>query len=740
MLPWTNYARMMTAALWVLAAQGAWAVDTRHNGLIMPSNEPKFGTQKPMSSIGDVAKPDKDEPVVMEADAVGYDKDNSIAIAKGNVTVAQGAYVLKADTITYYQRTNLVMASGNVTVLQPTGDVFFAESAELKDNMQAGVIRNFQARMSDNSVFAATEARKIDAATTQLKQAVYTPCNLCEDMAPFWQIKAGEMTIDEREEDIIYRNARMELGGIPVIYTPYLSQPTPDAGARSGFLTPEYSTSDNLGSAVKVPYYWRIDHDKDITLTPWYMSDEGGLLEGDYRQLTNDGEYSAEFSITNPTKRDGLGNETDGHELRGHIYAEGREALGDYSRLGFDINRTTDDTYTRRYGFGSQPVLFSRLYAEAAKKRNYALAQALAIQGLRATDDTDTTPMVLPTIEGYYETEPYESGLKLHAFGDAQSLTRKIGADQHRMSVTAGATLPYVTEGGHVLTSTVNLRQDLYQVENVATTSDPSFDGGVSRTIPQAAVEWRYPLIKPMASGDSITIEPIVLAVAQPNGSNPDRIPNEDNTLVELSDTNLFSLDRMPGLDTVDSGSRAAYGLRTQYLFAGGEALNALFGQNYSVNEDTPFPNSTNPGEHASDYIGRLGLYADPVEVTYRFAFDNETFSSNRTEFTLAFNKPWLTMYAAYRSLDGNLYLGDSEEASLYASVPLASEWDVFVTGRRDLQLDQMIAAGGGLTYHNECFSLMLQGLRNYTRDRDIEPDTSITLRVGFKNLGEFGD
>lgn len=724
------------------AAAPALAMDTTAaTGLILPDDKPMFADERPFTGIGqsDEAR-DDNEPVTMEAEAVGYDKDNAIAIARGNVTVAQGKYVLTADKITYYQMQNLVVAQGNVSVLQPSGDVIFAEEAELKDNMERGVVQAISARMADNSVFAAREARKIDVATTELKKAVYTPCNLCSDAAPFWQIKASEMRIDEREEEITYRNARMEMGGVPILYTPYMSQPTPGAPGRSGFLTPEYSSNNNLGRTVKVPYYWRIAHDKDLTVTPWYLSEEDWLLQGDYRQLTDGGNYEAQFSVTNPTKRDGAGNRTDGREMRGHIFAHGEEEIGEHSRLGLDINRTTDDTYIRRYGFGAQRVLFSRVYAEAAEKRNYALAQALAIQGLRATDNPDTTPQVLPMLEGYYETTPNENGMRLHAFGNVQSLTREIGADQHRVSATVGGSLPYVSEGGHILTSTVNLRQDVYNVDNVTIPGDPSFDGTITRTIPQGALEWRYPLINPMTSGDSITLEPIVMAVAQPNGGNPVEIPNEDNTLIELTDTNLFALDRMPGLDTVDSGTRVAYGFRTRYLFTGGESIDALLGQNYSFSDDTPFPNSTTPGQNASDVIGRLGLFANPIGLTYRFALDQNTMSPNRNELGFSFSKPWLNFQASYRSLDDNRYLSDREEAIMYASVPLSDEWSIFGSGRRDLTVDQMIATGAGLTYQNECFSLMLQALRTYTRDRDIEPNTSITLRVGFKNLGEFGD
>ncbi len=725
----------------VLLASAAQAIESVEHGLVLPDGGKYFESSDSMGrAVKPAAKLSDSEPVTMEADAVGYDRENGIAVAAGNVTVVQGMYVLKADKLTYYQLQNLAVAEGNVSVLQPTGDVYFADSAQLKSDMQQGVIYAFQARMTDNSVFAAREARKVDAATTELKKAIYTPCNLCETAAPFWQVKASKMTVDDRAEEITYRNARMEIGGVPVFYTPYLSQPTPDAAARSGFLTPEYASSNNLGRSVKVPYYWRIDHDKDVTLTPWYMTDEGWLLEGDYRQLTDRGDYEMEFSATNPQKRDGLGNMTDGHEFRGHIYARGEEQIGDYSRLGFDINRTTDDTYIRRYGFGAQRVLFSEVYAERAEQRNFVMARALGIQGLRATDDPDTTPLVLPTLEGYYETRPYDSGLRLHAFGDAQSLSREIGADQNRLSTTLGATLPYVTEGGHVLTSTANLRQDYYQLDDVPVPGSPAFSGNKLRTVPQAALEWRYPLIKTMQSGDSVTLEPIALAVVQPNGGNPIEIPNEDNTLIELSDTNLFSIDRMPGLDTVDSGTRAAYGFRTRYLFTGGESLDGLFGQNYSFSDDTPFPNSTTPGQNVSDYIGRLGFDAAPVNLSYRFALDHSTLTANRSEVTLGFADTWLNLMATYRALNNNRYLRDSEEGTLYASVPVSDEWSIYGSGRRDMALDQMIAASAGVIYHNECFSLMLQGLRSYTRDRDIEPDTQITLRIGFKNLGEFGD
>ncbi len=710
--------------------------DTSSGGIMLPHKNSYFPKQK---SVKGVAKMDKNAPLTMEADSMGFDSENHIAIAKGNVTVVQGLYVLKADQIIYYQEKNLVVAEGHVSALQPSGDIYFSDTAQMTDDMSQGIMQQFQARMTDSSVFAANEAHKINAGVTKLSQGTYTPCKLCDNLPPFWQLRANKIRVDEANEKITYHDASVELEGVPVLYTPYMSQPTPDSSAKSGFLTPEYFSNSNLGRGTRTPYYLRLSEDKDVTITPWFMVDQAWLLQGDYRQLTDHGNYSLQFSATDPDALDSNGNKTSGNEFRGHIYAKGVEDLTDDSRIGFDINRATDDTYLRRYGFGSQALLFSRAYAEADEQRNYIIAQAISIQGMLATDNSRTTPQVLPNIDGYYETKPDDNGIRYHVAGDVQALTRDIGASQNRVSSAVGASLPTITGDGEVITTSLNLRQDVYQLDDVPVAGEPDFTGTKARTIPQASLQWQDPLIKSTTAGDAITIEPIMLAVAQPTGENPVEIDNEDNTLVELSDTNIFSTDRMPGLDTVDSGSRVAYGARAQYLFAAGESIDGLLGQNYSFN-DTPFPNSTTPGKHISDYIGRIGFDAQPVNIAYRFGLSPDSLAANRNEVSFTFNRPWLNLQADYRALNHNQYLNDSKEATLYAKTPLGEEWDIYGSGRRDLVLDQMIAAAMGIVYHNDCFAVTLQGLRNYTRDRDIEPDTQFTLRVAFKNIGEFGD
>ena len=730
-----QYPLLMMAMMMVPGA-GWCAFTSQNSGLFLEQAPPRAAAVDVTEREGVKKVDEKDPPIVFTADEVGYDQNSAIVIARGKVQIQQGEYVVFADQITYYQNKDTVVAEGNVSILQPTGDVFFSERAQLNNALKTGVIDAFKARLADNSVFVAERAVKVNPALTQLSSASYTPCNVCEEFAPFWQLNADDVQIDEKEERVTYHDATMEFGGVPVFYSPYLSHPTPDAQAKSGFLPPQYGRNSNLGSVVRVPYYWRIDHDKEAIITPWYTTQEGVLLQGGYRQLTNNGFYDFDGSASFPEQRDPAGNPVGGTDFRGHLFAKGIEQVTDITRVGFDIQRASDDTFLRRYSLGDQPTLFSRLFAEAAEGRNFASMQALSIQGLRATDDSRVTPYVLPWMQAYYESKPDEIGLKYHVSGDIQALGREQGISQRRVSVTTGASIPYVTDAGHIFTGTVNLRQDLYQTDNIVVNGTP-IDNTNYRVLPQVALEWRLPLVNHIGR-DSWTVEPLVLGVLQSNGGNPAGISNEDSKLLELTDTNLFSLNRMPGLDVIDNGPRVAYGARTQYLFSDGTSIDGLLGQNYNPN-NTPFPNSITPGEDFSDFIGRIAYNVAPFVFSYRFAMDKEEYKTNRNELLFSFDRPWLYVATSYRSIDNNRFLTSSEEGAMFASLPVTDSWSVHGQARRNFTTDQFVNNGAGVMYKNECFNLTFDVQRSFTRDRDVEPTTAFLLRVAFKNLGEFG-
>ena len=94
-----------------------------------------------------------------------------------------------------------------------------------------------------------------------MKRSVYSPCDLCKNdpsAPPAWQFKAREISDDKELKLIEFRDAVLEVDGVPIFYTPYLSEPDPSVKRASGFLTPLRGTVTLGGRVVNdVPPYRR---------------------------------------------------------------------------------------------------------------------------------------------------------------------------------------------------------------------------------------------------------------------------------------------------------------------------------------------------------------------------------------------------------------------------------------------------------------------------------------------------
>ncbi len=678
-----------------------------------------------------------DKPVFLSAQELGYDRKKAVVIALGKVQIIQDGIILLADKLSYHQNSNEVFASGNVSIRQPNGDVLFADKVRLKENLSEGVINNFRARMSDDSLFAAREARRIDNNIIEMDKAVYSPCKLCGDDNPLWQMKAEKVTLNEAEQLVEYKNARLELWGVPVAYTPYFRHATPNADAQSGLLVPEAGADSELGTFLKVPLYASIAPNIDATITPMWLGKEAPVLSGEYRHLFNNGYMQLRGSITNPDRRDEFGNLASGKEIRGHIDALGEFKLSDTWHWGFDVNRATDDTYLRRYDISSEDTLESRLYAEHIENRRYFGVQALAFQGLRATDDSDTTPLISPIADFSWESAPNWLNSRFTVDAGTMVLSRDVGAQSRRLSMQAGWELPVITNGGHVFETKASVRGDVYSVEDVTRaglTND--FDGTPARVIPQLELGWRYPLLNQYAANRSLLIEPIAQFIVSPGGSNSDKIPNEDSLIPEFNDSNLFDGNRFAGYDRVETGPRFNFGVQGLWQFADTSNLDFSFGQHYRTDQDSPFPFSNDLTEERSDYVGRLAINWDTNFTTaYRFRLDKDDLSPKRTEINTGLNLNPFFLNVDYLDLSNDSFLDDRQEIVASGSVALTDYWTLFAGTRRDLQENQQTVANAGFKYQDECFKLYGNFNRSLIRDRDIEPSSSFVLRVELENL-----
>jgi LPS-assembly protein len=704
----------------------------------------------------------EDQPVLLKADEITYDESLSLVTARGHVEISQGDRVLHADTVTYNEKTKVMTASGNVALMESTGEVYFSDYAEFTNEMRDGVVAALRVLLSDNSRMAATGGKRINGTITELHKGVFSPCDLCKKdptRPPIWQIKAVRIVHDSEAKEIEYRDAILELAGIPVFYTPYLSQPDPTVHRRSGFLFPSFGHETGLGSVLKTPYYWDLGPDRDVTLSPYFTTDQGPVLETEYRQRFTNGSLFFDGSLTYGDAS-GSAVPTGQQEYRGHIIGNGRFDIDDTFRTGFDLARATDATYMRRYGFGgggngigsanSTNELTTTAYVEGFSERNYGRISGYTFQDIQAGANSSQTPLILPLAQYNYVGSPDKLGGHAGLDANVLDLTRETGADSRRISLRPSWQLPYTSPAGYVTTWTTSLQADAYNVNNVPLGNGSSFSGTTGRLFPQTAVDWRFPFSK---HHDSFTevLEPIAGAVAAPNGSNPSRIPNEDSVAVDFDDTNLFSMSRYPGVDRVEGGERVIYGLRWGAYGQTGGSTEAFVGQSYAFQKHPDFGIGSGLENNASDVVGRLRVSPnDYFDFLYRFRTDASDGTFRRNEVGVSVGPPRFRLTNDYVFLRAQpdqaaqlsqLANGNREQMSTTLSVGLSDHWSIGAQTVNDLTS----ATGGPLfnsgtvTYTDECLTVTTTLFRRYTSDRDLTPATGIFVNFIFKYLGDFG-
>lgn len=685
------------------------------------------------------------KPAEIEADSMNYDQKTLKVIASGNVEVKQDGRLLKADSITYDKKTNVITADGNVSILNPDGNVFFADSIELTDDMKRGVVENFRSKFIDESRIKASKAKKLSAAIIELLDVSYSPCPVCVDnkeQKPLWSLTAKKAEIDNDKQRVAYNHAFFRVKDVPILYTPYMSHATPGADRKSGFLIPKYKSDDIFGTTVKTPYYYNIAPNKDAVITPTFTTEEGVVLDARYNHLLKSGKYYLEASITNPDEVDNAGNKIGDSKIRGHIEGKGEFSINPTWTWGFDAKRSTDDTYLRKYDYGEEDVLTSKLYVTNISGRSSVNIETISFQGLNVDDDAGETPLILPNANMHYESDKGQYSERWVADFNALSLKRDEGVSSNRLSAKGGIKTSKVTKSGSVFELYTTIRTDAYHVDNVPNGAD-TLNGGEVRFIPEVELKWSLPAVK-NTPNRSFFIEPLAQLIVSPYGGNPDKIPNEDSQDIEFSDENLFNSNRFSGLDRIESGPRVNYGIRSRISDDKYGDVDILFGQNYRTKVDNNFSAQSGLDDYFSDYVGRVGYQANEMlEFSYRFRIDKDNFTFNKTAVGAELDLSPIQLNLDYVSIGeafdatSSAVSGDNRETIIASGVfDINEKWQLSGEGNRNLEDGDWVSTKANLLYKGDCVDIGLSWFREFTRDRDIVPNTTLSLQVSLKNLG----
>ena len=702
---------------------------------------------------GSVGHFSKDEPVDFKADNLEHDETGRIITATGNVELIQSGRILKADKVTYNLAADVVRAEGNVILSEPTGDTYFGESVELKDKMKEGFVVGLRGMLADGSRFTAKEGDRLAGTRVSMREATYTPCEPCKadpSKPPIWQLVADEVIHHEDEHRISYKNARFELYGVPIAYTPYFSHPDGTVKRKSGLLSPTAGFDSQLGFNYRQDYYWDIAPDKDATIGVMAATDVAPALFGQYRQRFARAEVTGEGSVTYSDRTDRAGQRelVRRDEARGHFSGKARWDMNDKWRSGANVYVASDDQYLRQYNLSHKDVLENEVYAERFDGRDYAVGRMMAFQDVRVSQRQVEQPAVLPEVKAGFVGAPNETlGGRWKAEVSALGLYRN-GSDQDvaRGTAKVGWQRRFVHSSGLVSTVDMTTRGDVYNIQDrnpddIAAGVDTG--QGAVRTFSQAHLQSSYPLVSRFEGGQAV-VEPLVALTGGVKTEDGGYIPNEDSQDFFIDSLKLFNPNRFPGYDRVEDNSRVTYGVRTGAYGDNGYKGEVFLGQSHRFDrEGNPFPQGSGLSDQDSDYVGQitmdLGSYFD---VDYRFQLDNQDMSSRRHELEARTNVGPVSLWSRYfyaNGLRGTDLRNSREQMTSGGRIELTDEWAIQGAVRYDFGEDEGLRkASYGIDYTGQCITLSALAQRSLTRNSSGDSGTEILFRVGLKNLGEF--
>ncbi|MBI1385538.1 MAG: LPS assembly protein LptD [Rhizobiales bacterium] len=738
-------------------------------GLLLAPAIPQISTANPAlaqtSLLPSGPELDPKNPMLLQADELIYDNQSERVVARGNVEIYFNNYTLLADQVAYNQGANTLEAVGNVRIKEPNGAIVNADRITLTDDFRDGFIGSLRIVTKEDARIAAALATRQDGETTIFERGVFTPCKPCKDdpeRAPLWRLKAAKIIHKQAEGNIYYEDAALEFFGVPVVWLPYFYHADPSVKRRSGFLIPKVGSSSELGFYTEVPYFWELAPNMDVTLSPRYMTNQGTLWKGEFRHRLSNGAYSV--NVAGIYQDDGTLTSSGDLKLaendwRGSLHTEGRFSLGSYWNAGWDLMLESDDTFRRFFKLDNvlRTDRISKAYIEGMNDRNYFGAHLYHFGGLLADDNSNSESRVHPLVDYNYVFADPVLGGELSFDGNITSLSREGDTDSSRVLAQVKWRRQLIDEIGQVFTPFAQLRGDIYKVSSYddVSTIDPNENDLVARGFGIAGLEYSYPFVAHTERASHI-VEPVAQIIARPNDIDQQGVPNEDARSFVFDDTLLFDTDKFSGYDRIETGVRANVGVRYTMQMEGRGYARAVFGQSYHLSGDNPFDPRSGLETDTSDYIA--GLYIEPAanfRLLAQARFDESDFDLRRQDIGAYMNygPAALTLnYALSRGTPieqisaeelATLTAGqiraiteDQQELIANGTLRVAEFWSVLGGLRYDIEEELALTTSAGLKYSDECFTLAVTySERNY-RDRDIEPDQTVSIRFELKHLG----
>ena len=163
------------------------------------------------------------------ADQIFISNENDKIIAQGNVKIFASKKILSAKKIIYNNSSSLVQVYGPIEIIDDNKIKITADYSLVSKDLKKIISNGVKALFENQFKITSEEIKYTSRDKTQFTNSMGTSCKICskDNSPPLWNIKSELIVHNQENRTLLFKNALLEIGGIPVFYTPYLKTPEP---------------------------------------------------------------------------------------------------------------------------------------------------------------------------------------------------------------------------------------------------------------------------------------------------------------------------------------------------------------------------------------------------------------------------------------------------------------------------------------------------------------------------------
>lgn len=687
-----------------------------------PAGVPPTGSAPPFRRNG---KSDKNCPQRAEAQTITGSPDREIYLYN-DVEITQCDTAVDADRAIYHIVEDQIEAYGDVRMTR-FGDLYTGDELKLRMDTGQGYMLDPTYHLAGNN--AQGQAKRIDFEAEDRAKVIDGTYSTCEGPNPDWYLKSATMDIDRGRDIGTAYHAVVYFEDCPILFAPQMPFPLSDA-RKSGFLAPTAGSSNRGGAYLEVPYYFNIAPNRDLTLSPDWISERGLQLGADMRYL--------EPSYYGETKLEILPNDKLTATDRWALNSVHTETLAPGWGLSWNVNAASDNNY---------PNDFTNSITNASQRllgRDLALTYgqpfwsvALHASGYQVLQDP-----LAPIVQPYDRLPQFTlhagrqdvNGFDWSVDGEAVRFWQPDVVEGDRYTLTPRLSYPIIFPSGF-LTPKVSFSFTKYNLQDqgFGTPSE------ITRAVPTFSLDSGLIFerdVNFLGRDITQTLEPRLFYVRTPY-RNQSLIPNFDSADADISFAQLFSENRFLGGDRIGDANQLTSAVITRFIESTGEErARFAIAQRYSfVDEKVTLPGELSSATSSSDSLfssmARFStLLSGSADIDYSESAHGLTQSNIALRWQPAPKKLLNLQYL--RDVPNSIQQYDAS-----GQWPILQRW--YAVGRVDYSIPdhKVVQALLGVEYKADCWVFRFGG--QHTQTATAVSSTSTFFELELNGLAQLG-